>query len=92
MVGLDLERECKPEKSRAQSRQSPFTVAFGSRLAVGEHHSGKHPRQERKGLHLGIMAHLDNLDIVGAESHGHGAAGSHQRAYAQRKHQQKGAQ
>ena len=56
---------------------------------IGEDHSGKHPREVCDGLHLRIVAHLDDLHIVRTECDRDSASYRHHLPCAERKHQQK---
>ena len=81
MVGLDLEAHREREQhGPQQSSGQPVlpTLPFLESLAVCEHERGQSPRQERDSLHLGIVADLNDLEIVGAESHRHCATGRQQ--------------
>ena len=55
---------------------------------VSEHQRSQHPCHERNGLHLGVVANLDNLEIIAAEGYCNGPADGHRPAYAQRQHEQ----
>ena len=61
-------------------------------LIVSEDQCGQNPGQEGEGLHLGVVADLDDLQVVGAEGDGDGAADGQKRVYPQGEHQQPGAQ
>ena len=86
VVGLDLEAQRKAEKD---GPQQDFPNAFG---LVRVNQGGQNPGHQGDGLHLGIVAHLDNLEVIAAERHGNGAHKGHRPADSQRQHQQEGAQ
>ena len=104
MVGLDLETEGEAEERRAEEgRETPGQAGSDggrhgrlrsaiSSSAVGVHQRRKHPGHEGDGLHLGVVAHLDNLEVVAAEGHGDGSSHGHGPAYTQGQEQQEGAQ
>ena len=74
MVGLDLETQRKGEEhSPEYGLRKPFT-AFAHCRAIGIDHPGEHPGEIGYGLHLGVVAHLDNLHIVGTEGYGYGTS------------------
>ena len=93
VVGLNLETERKAEEGCAQKR---FPYGFFASLrmtrTVSVNQRRQHPGHEGDGLHLGVVAHLDNLEVVAAEGHGDGASYGHGPADAQGKKQQEGAQ
>ena len=60
--------------------------------AIGEHHGGQHPGHEGDGLHLGVVSHLDNLEVIAAEGDGYGPAYGHRQAYPEGQHQEKSTQ
>ena len=91
MVGLDLETYEEREHRGTEGAPGQPSLLL-ERGVVGIDQCGEHPGQEGYGLHLGIMAHLDYLQVVGAEGHGHGAADRHQRMHSEGEHQQPGAQ
>ena len=88
MVGLDLEAQCKGEEGRSKNRLwqplLPVLTEGPQSHPVSEDHSCKNPREVGDSLHLGVMSHLDDLHIVGAESDGDGACNSNQFACAER--------
>ena len=91
MVGLDLHAHCKTEKGAAEhgDREPGLPpLPFAENGAVSEYDGSHHPRQEGNSLHLGVVAHLDDLDVVGAESHRHRTGDSHESVHSQRKQQQ----
>ena len=100
MVGFDLETQCKPEQGGSQQGfpqpaagffllQTAFSFQCGP---IGIDQGGQHPRQEGDGLHLGVVAHLDNLDIIGTEGHRHRSAQGQDALDSQAQHEQEGAQ
>ena len=74
MVGLDLHAEGKAEEGGAKER--PFVL-------IGVHQSGQDPGHKGYSLHLCVVPHLDNLEIVTAEGYGNCAANGHRPAYSQ---------
>ena len=91
MVGLDLQAQRQTEQDRSQKglRKPSFpSLAFLLRqsLSVSEYHGGQDPRQEGQGLHLGVVADLYDLQVVGAEGNGHGTSDSQELVYPERKH------
>ena len=95
VVGLDLEVQGEGEQGRAQQgRRQPFVpiVLFGKRLPVGPDDRRQDPGRPGHGQHLGIVPHLDNLEIVRAESHGNRSAHGDEPVHAEGQHQQEGTQ
>ena len=82
MVGLDLQGKRKAEKGGAQEG----FPAFGT---IRVHQRGEDPGHEGDGLHLGVVTHLDNLEVVAAEGHGNGPAQGDGPVHPQREEQQK---
>ena len=74
MVGLNLETQCHGKQHGPEdSFGKPVLPACSSFLffsqgckgaSVGEYHSCQHPWHEGDCLHLGVVPHLDNLQIV----------------------------
>ena len=60
--------------------------------AIGEDDSGKNPREEGDCLHLGVMAHLDDLHIIRTECHCNCSCHGNDLACSQGKHQQEGSE
>ena len=92
MVGLDLHTQGQGEKHRTEHRQGePFSPGslVGKSTAIGENQACKHPGSECKGLHLCVVPHLDDLEIVGTESHRNGSCNGKNLVDSQGEHQQK---
>ena len=70
----------------------PATVGDSQSLVISKDQRSEYPGQERQGLHLRIVADLDDLQVVGAERDGDGAAHGNQRMDAEGEHQQPRAQ
>ena len=88
MVGLDLETQRKGEEhSPEYGLRKPF-AAFAHCRAIGIDHSGEHPGEIGYGLHLGVVAHLDNLHIVGTEGYGYGTSYGRNDACSEREEEQ----
>ena len=63
MVGLDLQAQRQAEQDGAEEHfREPAALGFGA--PVGIHQRGQHPREEGDRLHLRVVAHLDDLEIV----------------------------
>ena len=92
MVGLDLEAQRKGEEGRSKNRfwqpLLPALTEGPQSHPVCEDDSCKNPGEVCDCLHLGVMSHLDDLHIIGAESDGYGARNSNQFACAERQHQE----
>ena len=91
VVGLDLEIQGKSEQRRTQQgRRQPFVpvALLGKGFPVGPYHGRQNPRRPGHRKHLGIVPHLDDLEIVCAESHGDGAAHGQQPVHSEGQHQQ----
>ena len=68
---------------------APFPVLQPCHCApVCEDYSGQHPRHESDCLHLGIVPHLDYLEVVGAEGDGYGSCDCQKPVHPEGKHQQ----
>ena len=91
MVGLDLEAQRKAEQGGSYCAESQPVLLFKS-YVPGVRQGGENPGQEGYCLHLGVVPHLDNLKVVGAERHGNCASQGEQRMHAERKHQKPGSQ
>ena len=91
MVRLDLQAQRHPEEHGPEERfrQPP---ALPLRAAIRVHQRRQHPREEGDRLHFGVVAHLDDLEIVRAERHGHGTAERQRPADSEGEHQQEGSQ
>ena len=91
VVGLDLKTQEKSESRRAEScvRQPPFLLQG---YVPHIRNCRKHPREEGYGLHLGVVPHLYNLEVIRAESYGDGTSYRYQRVYSEREHQKPRAQ
>ena len=84
MVGLHLAVHREPEEGRSQEHSGPF---FGP---VGVYEGRQRPRDERDGLHLGVVSYLDYLEVVGAEGDGHRAACRYERIHPEGQQQEEG--
>ena len=92
VVGLDLQAERQGEQHRPEQRlEQPLRTAI-PRFPVGVDQRGQHPGEEGQGLHLGIVSHLDDLQVVGAERNGHGADDGGNEVHPQGEHQQESPQ
>ena len=91
MVRLNLHTQRHPEEHGPEERfrQPP---ALSLRAAVRIHQRRQHPREEGDRLHLGVVAHLDDLEIVRAERHGHGAAERQRPTDSEGQHEQESPQ
>ena len=89
MVCLHLKTYRHPEKCGAEKHA--WGVAGQGRF-VAEYESRQHIRHEGDGLHLGIVPHLDNLEVERAEGNGDGAARCNQRVNPECEQQQEGSQ
>ena len=80
MVGLDLEVQRHRKQGGAEGRRSePFLVRmFFQGAPVCIYDSGQHPCQKGQGHHFGIVPHLDDLQVVGAEGDCDGSADCNQ--------------
>ena len=87
VVGLDLQAQRQAEKDGAKQRL-PVRLARAIRI----HQRRQHPRHKGDGLHLGVVAYLDDLEIVTAERHGDGPANGQGHAYTHCQEQQESAQ
>ena len=97
VVGLDLEAQRQSEQNRTQeSLRKPALPPLGGLgfqcLPVSEHHRSKHPRKECQCLHLGVVTHLDDLQVIRAEGHGDGSSNGQELVYSERQHKQEGSQ
>ena len=81
MVRLDLETQRKGKQHATPKGALPVSI----------NHRRKNPRHKRNRNHLGIMSNLDNLHIIGAESHCHRTKESEPNINAKSKHKQKSA-
>ena len=91
MVRLDLHAQRQAEEDGAEEHfREPAALGFCTPVGIDER--GQHPREEGDCLHLRVVAHLDDLEVVRAERDGHGAANRERPADPEREHQQKRAQ
>ena len=65
-----------------------LSVSEGSTSLIGINQRRQHPRHKGNCLHFGVVAHLDYLEIVAAESHGYCTANGHRPAYTKGQEQQ----
>ena len=86
MVGLHLAVYGKAEERRAQKHPGPFLGP------VGVYEGRQRPWDERDGLHLGVVPHLDNLEVVGAEGDGHRAPCGQKRIDPEGQQQEEGSE
>ena len=82
MVGLHLHAERQAEE-HGSKEAFPSTIGL-----VRINQRSQHPGHEGDGLHLGVVAHLNNLEVVAAECDGYGTAHRDGQAYAQGQEQQ----
>ena len=73
MIGLDLQAQ---REAKEYGPQKLVTAL------IRKHQRRQHPGHEGNGLHLGIVPHLDNLEIVAAERHGNSATNSYRHTHA----------
>ena len=86
MVGLYLEAKRKGGEYGTDKGNLPGVQS----LAVRVDYSGKHPGSPGQGQHLGIVAYLDNLQVIGAEGYRNCSGCGQKRAYPKGQHKQEG--
>ena len=93
MICLNLHAQGKSKEDGAKEHTRPFPGKYSgeslSTAIIRKYQRSKHPWHEGYSLHLGVVAHLDNLEIVAAEGNGHGPAKGQRPAYTKRQKQQK---
>ena len=89
MVGLYLKTDGKTEQCGPQQGLRQFFRYCGF---IGEHQRRQHPGHQRDGLHLGIVAYLDYLEIERAEGDGHRTSRGDQGIHPEREQQQEASQ
>ena len=89
MVGLYLKTDGKTEQCGPQQGLRQFFRYCGF---IGEHQRRQHPGHQRDGLHLRIVAYLDNLEIERAEGDGYRTSRGNQGIHPECEQQQEASQ
>ena len=104
MIGLHLHTQGQAKERRPQEGPKEIPGQAGDDgachgrlrpaicMPVGIHQRGQNPGHEGYGLHLGVVAYLDNLEIIAAEGYGYGAAYGQRPADTKGQKQQKSPQ